>query len=290
MENLKGKLAVVTGAASGIGRALALHLAREGSGLAIVDFDAEGLAETEGLLSRCSARVASYVMDVGDKENVFSLAETVARRQGGADLLINNAGISGQDTFVEMGLDVMERFMQVNFWGVVYGCKAFLPQLMGKPEAHIVNVSSVEGILAFPFHTAYASSKFAIRGFTEVLRIDLRHTRVGVSCVFPGGIKTNIARNSVRFAKQYMEEHPELAGVIAAKLKDADLHVAAFDSIAQTSAEDAAEAIIAGIKKKQWRILVGQDAFALDELQRTHPEDYLDTLAALWPKGLGPDW
>ncbi len=289
MENLKGKMAVVTGAASGIGRALALQLASEGCGLAIVDLDAEGLAGTAGLLSPDSAPVASYAMDVGDKEKMFSLAETV-RRQGGADLLINNAGISGQDTFVEMGLDVMEKFMQVNFWGTVYGCKAFLPQLMGKPEAHIVNISSVEGILAFPYHTAYASSKFAVRGFTEVLRIDLRHTRVGVSCVFPGGIKTNIARNSVRFARQYMQEHPELADIIATKLKDADLHIAAFESIAQTSAVDAAAAIIAGIKKKQWRILIGQDALALDELQRTHPADYLDTLIQLWPKGLGPDW
>ncbi len=289
MENLNGKLAVVTGAASGIGRALALHLSSEGCGLAIVDIDAEGLEETRRLASK-PAVVVPFVFDVGDKEAIFSLAETVDRQQGGADLMINNAGISGQASFVELALDVMEKFMQVNFWSVVYGCKAFLPQLLAKPEAHIVNVSSVEGILAFPYHAAYASSKFAIRGFTEVLRIDLRHTRVGVSCVFPGGIRTNIARNAVRFARQYMEEHPELADMIAEKLKDADIHVAAFEAVAQTSAEDAAAAIIAGIKKKQWRILIGQDAVALDELQRTHPEDYLDTLAQIWPKGLGPEW
>ncbi len=227
MEDLKGKLAVITGAASGIGRALALRLGNEGCGLAIVDVDAEGLEETRRMASRSSTAVVPYLINVGDREKIFSLAETVARQQGGADLLINNAGISGQASFLELALDVMERYMQVNFWSVVYGCKAFLPQLLAKPEAHVVNVSSVEGILAFPYHTAYASSKFAIRGFTEVLRIDLRHTRVGVSCVFPGGIKTNIARNSVRFAKQYMEEHPELAEVIAEKLKDADVHVAA---------------------------------------------------------------
>jgi NAD(P)-dependent dehydrogenase (short-subunit alcohol dehydrogenase family) len=290
MENLTGKVAVITGAASGIGRALALQLAKEGCGLAIADMDGEGLEETRQLTSQYPAAVVPYVLDVSDRGKIFSLAEAVARRQGGADLLINNAGIGGQASFVEMDLDVMERFMKVNFWSVVYGCKAFLHQLLEKPEAHIVNVSSVEGILAFPYHTAYASSKFAIRGFTEVLRIDLRRTRVGVSCVFPGGIKTNIARNSVRFAKQYMEEHPELADMIAEKLKDSDLHVAAFDAIAQTSAEDAAAAIIAGVKKSQWRILIGPDAVGLDELARTHPEDYLDTLVQSWPKGLGPDW
>jgi NAD(P)-dependent dehydrogenase (short-subunit alcohol dehydrogenase family) len=290
MEDVNGKTAVITGAASGIGRALALRLADEGCRLAIVDFDGEGLEETEGLLSRYAHSVSSHVMDVGDKDRMFSLAETVAREQGGADLLINNAGIGGQDTFIDLGLDVMERFMRVNFWGVVYGCKAFLPQLLSKPEAHIANVSSVEGILAFPYKTAYASSKFAVRGFTEVLRIDLRHTRVGVSCVFPGGIKTNIARNSVRFALQYMDEHPEFAEHIREKLKDSEIHVAAFDAVAQTSAEEAAKVIVEGVKKNQWRILIGPDAIALDDLQRTHPEDYLDTLIQLWPKGLGPDW
>ena len=290
MDDFKGKVAVVTGAASGIGRALALQLTQEGCVPVVVDLDGERLKETCGLLAGYSQPVISHVVDVGNRGQVFTLAERVARKQGGADLLINNAGISGMASFVDIPMEVMERFMQVNFWSVVYGCKAFLPQLLAKPEAHIVNVSSIEGIIALPYKVAYASSKFAIRGFTEVLRMDLRHTHVGISCAFPGGVKTNIARNAVRIAEKYLEEHPELAGEMAPRLRDADAQVAAFEAHAGTSAEDAARLMVDGIKRKQWRILIGQDAVGMDELQRSHPEDYQEILSAIWPKGLGPEW
>jgi len=290
MDDFKGKVAVVTGAASGIGRALALQLAEQGCVPVIVDLDGEALKETRGLLAKYSQPVISHVVDVGNKEQMFTLAESVAREQGGADLLINNAGISGTASFLDVPVDVMERFMQVNFWSVVYGCKAFLPQLSAKPEAHIVNISSIEGIIALPYMIAYASSKFAVRGFTEVLKMDLRHTHIGVSCAFPGGVKTNIARNAVRIAKKYLEDHPDLAAEMAPRLKDADAQVAAFESHAATSAEDAARVIIEGIKKKQWRILIGQDAVGMDGLQRSHPEDYQEILSKIWPKGLGPEW
>jgi NAD(P)-dependent dehydrogenase (short-subunit alcohol dehydrogenase family) len=290
MDDLKNKVAVITGAGSGIGRALALRLAEEGCGLGIVDLDGGGLTETRGLLSKYPQRVVPYVVDVGNKEQMFSLAESVAREQGGADLLINNAGISGTVSFLDVPLDVMERFMQVNFWSVVYGCKAFLPQLLAKPIAHIVNVSSIEGMIALPSMIAYTSSKFAIRGFTEVLKLDLRRTQVGVSCVFPGGVKTNIARNAVRLAKKYLEEHPELALQMGPQLEKADGLVAAFEAHAGTSAEEAASVIVEGIKGNRWRILIGQDAASLDELQRSHPEDYPEILSKIWPKGLGPEW
>ncbi len=290
MDNLKGKVAVITGAASGIGRALALHLAEEGCALAIVDLDGEGLTETRALLAAYPQQAIPYVVDVGDKKQMFSLAKKIARKQGGADLLINNAGIGGLASFQELPMDVFERFMQVNFWSGVYGCKAFLPQLLAKPEAHIVNIASIEGLIALPQMAAYTSSKFAVRGFTEVLRLDLRHTHIGVSCVFPGGIKTNIARNAVRLAREYLEEHPELAAEMAPRLEDVDARVAAFEAYAGTSAADAAKVIIEGVKRRKWRILIGQDAVAMDELQRTRPEDYQEVLSKIWPKGLDPEW
>ncbi len=290
MDDLRGKVAVVTGSASGIGRALAVELAGQGCLPVMVDLDGEGLEQTQKLLAGYGQSAISYVVDVGDKGQMFSLAEKVVQDQGGADLLINNAGISGLASFLDVPLDMIERFMQVNFWGVVYGCKAFLPQLLTKPEAHIVNLSSIEGIIALPSMSAYAASKFAIRGFTEVLKLDLRHTRVGVSCVFPGGVKTNIARNAVRLATQYLEEHPELVAKMAPQLKEADSQVAAFEAHAGTSAEEAAKVIIEGIRKKQWRILIGQDAIGLDELQRTQPDNYQEILSQIWPKGLGPEW
>jgi len=289
MNDLRGKVAVITGAASGIGRALALRLSQEGCALALVDIDEKGLAETCRLLAEYMQHFAYYIADVGDKAQIFSLAEKVSREQGGADLLINNAGFGTLVSFLDMRMDIMERIMQVNFWGAVYGCKAFLPQLLSKSEAHIVNISSIEGLLAFPNHCAYVSSKFALRGFTEVLRLDLRRTRIGVSGVFPGGVKTNIARNSLDFIRKYLQAHPDLSGEFEPRLKNADALVAAFETTAPTSPEDAARVIIQGIKENQWRILIGQDAIGLDTLQRSNPEGYQEVLLTLLPKELSWD-
>jgi NAD(P)-dependent dehydrogenase (short-subunit alcohol dehydrogenase family) len=290
MEELKNKVVVITGAASGIGQALAVELAEQGCQPVIVDLDGEGLKQTEKWLIRIGQRPISYIVDVGDKEQMFSLAERVVQDRGGADLLINNAGISGMVSFLDMPLDLIERFMQVNFWGVVYGCKAFLPQLSAKSEAHIVNISSIEGIIALPWMTAYTASKFAVRGFTEVLKLDLKPTRIGVSCVFPGGVKTNIARNALRLSREYLEAHPDLAAKLAPQLETADDRVAAFEAHAGLTPREAARTIVEGVRKKQWRILIGQDAVALDELQRTQPENYQEILSQIWPKGLGPEW
>ncbi|MBP1718172.1 MAG: putative oxidoreductase [Deltaproteobacteria bacterium] len=284
MNELRGKVAVITGAASGIGRALALQLGQEGCALAIADLNENGLEETCRLFRKCPQQVSSYIVDVADKGQIFSLADKVSREHGGADLLINNAGYGSSLSFLDMPMDVMERMMQVNFWGAVYGCKAFLPQLLSKPEAHIANVSSIEGILAFPNHCAYVSSKFALRGFTEVLKLDLRQTRVGVSCVFPGGVRTNIVRNSMEFARKYLETHPELAEKFGPRLRRGEVLAAFFESQAGTSAEDAARIIIEGIKKNQWRILIGQDAVGVDGLQRSNPEGYQEVLLTILPK------
>ena len=286
MNDLSGKVAVITGAASGIGRALALQLGKEGCTLGIADLNEKDLADTCGLLGQYPQQIASYIVDVGDKEQLFSLADKVSRQLGGADLLINNAGFGASSSFLDMRMDIMERVMRVNFWGAVYGCKAFLPQLLSKPEAHIVNVSSIEGIIALPSHCAYASSKFALRGFTEALRFDLSQTQVGVSCVLPGGVKTNIARNSMEFARKYLEAHPDLAEEFIPRLKKAEALVAAFESQAGVSPEDAAKIIVGGVKKKQWRILIGQDAVGLDGLQRSNPEGYQEVLLTILPKEL----
>ncbi len=165
----------------------------------------------------------------------------------------------------------------------MYACKAFLPQILKKPEAHIVNVSSMEGIIAIPNHCAYVSSKFALRGFSEVLKLDLRQTRVAVSCVFPGAVRTNIVRNSLGFARKYLKDHPELAEEYEPRLRRAEALVAFFES-AGTSPEEAASIIIEGIKKNQWRILIGQDAVGLDGLQRGNPDGYQEVLLTMLPK------
>jgi NAD(P)-dependent dehydrogenase (short-subunit alcohol dehydrogenase family) len=289
MLNLNGKTAVLTGAASGIGRALAIQLAKEGCGLVLVDWDEEGLRQTEEMADLKNQPLSRHVMDIGQKEPIFALADFVWQERGGADILINNAGIAGMASFLEVPLDMMERFMQINFWGAVYGCKAFLPQLLDKPEAHIVNVSSIEGILAFPQKTAYDASKFALRGFTEALKLDLAKTQVGVSCVFPGGVRTNIARNAFRLSGQYLEEHPELKEALAPRLADGEAKVKMMEAFLATPAEEAARVIIKGIKNNSWRILIGEDAKGLDELQRTQPEGYPEVLAQIWPKELGWD-
>ena len=196
MSFLSGGVAVVTGAGSGIGRALAQQLASAGSALAIADIDEAGLKETTQLLGKKTALVTATVLDVADEAGVSAFAEDVSRRHGRVTLLINNAGVALEGTFEEISLDDFRWLMNINFWGVVYGVKFFLPLLKREQRAHIVNISSVFGIIAPPGQPAYSSSKFAVRGFTECLRHELAGTPVQVSCVHPAGIKTSIARRA----------------------------------------------------------------------------------------------
>jgi NAD(P)-dependent dehydrogenase (short-subunit alcohol dehydrogenase family) len=261
-------VAVITGAGSGIGRALAIQLGRERiAGIAISDVDAAGLRETATTLKAMGVKVSSHVVDVSNYDQVKSFADTVISDHGRATLLINNAGVGLIGTFDQISIEDFEWLMKINFWGVVYGCKIFLPVLRRQEHAHIVNVSSVFGLIAPEEQSAYCSSKFAVRGFTESLRHEMAGTNISVSCVHPGGIKTNIARNS-----RVGRDTPEEWKAQGAKF---------FDKVAKTSSDEAAETIVRGIKARDPRILIGKDAHAISTISRLFPRKYLAVLERL---------
>jgi NAD(P)-dependent dehydrogenase (short-subunit alcohol dehydrogenase family) len=265
MSFLSGGVAVVTGAGSGIGRALAQQLAAAGSSLALADVDEAGLAETAQMIGIKKALITTNVVDVAIEANVSAFAEEVSRRHGRVTLLINNAGVALEGTFDEISLDDFRWLMNINFWGVVYGVKHFLPMLKREERAHIVNISSVFGLIAPPGQPAYSASKFAVRGFTECLRHELTRTPVRVSCVHPGGIRTAIARRA-RVG----------AGVKRTGLEE---KAARFEKLFRTSPEAAATRILRGVERNEPRILIGSDAYQIDILQRLRPASYWKTMA-----------
>jgi NAD(P)-dependent dehydrogenase (short-subunit alcohol dehydrogenase family) len=255
-------VAVVTGAASGIGRALAARLAQEQiAGIAISDVNEEGLNETASMVEKLGVPVSTHVIDVSKLDQVQRLADEAVAKHGRVTHLINNAGVGVIGTFEQLSIEDFEWLMAINFWGVVYGCKVFLPILQQQESAHIVNISSVFGFIAPEEQSAYCSSKFAVRGLTESLRHELAGTNVSVSCVHPGGIKTNIARNS-----RVGENTPEEWKQQGAKF---------FDKVAKTSPETAAGVIVKGIKSRNPRILIGKDAYMISLLSRLFPKRYL---------------
>lgn len=258
-------VAVVTGAASGIGRALAIRLAQDGiAGLAISDVNEIGLRETAAAVEKLGIPVSTHVTDVGDLDQVTRFAAETVEKHGRVTHLINNAGVGLFGTFEHISIDDMKWLMDINFWGVVYGCKAFLPTLLEQDQAHIVNISSVFGFIAPEEQTAYCASKFAVRGFTESLRHEYRGTNVFISSVHPGGVLTNIARNS-----KIGENTPQEWKQQGSKF---------FDKVARTTPEQAAETIVSGIKKKNPRILIGKDAKAISTFARLFPKNYLSII------------
>ncbi len=260
MQGFAGKVAVVTGAGSGIGRALALELGRSGAKLAISDVDVAGLAETEALLKSIGAPVKADRLDVTEREAFLIYADEVKEHFGVVHQIYNNAGIAFTGDVEVMGFKDIERVMDVDFWGVVNGTKAFLPHLLESVDGHVINVSSLFGIFAVPGQSAYNAAKFAVRGFTEALRQEMitKKRPVAVTTVHPGGIKTAIARN---------------AGSVE-DLDAADL-AAQFDKkLARTSPERAAEIILEAVRKKKARVLVGADAKSLDVLVRILGSNY----------------
>ncbi len=255
-------VAVITGAASGIGRALAVKLAEEKiAGLAISDWNEAELAVTAGMVEKLGVPVSQHVTDVSKLDQVQNLADDALKQHSRVTHLVNNAGVGVIGAFEQLSIEDFEWLMGVNFWGVIYGCKVFLPFLREQKEAHILNVSSVFGFIAPEEQTAYCSSKFAVRGFTESLRHELRGTNITVSAIHPGGIKTNIARNS-RIGEGTPEEWKQQGTRF-------------FDKVAKTSPETAADTIVKGIKAKNERILIGQDAYAISIMSRLFPKRYL---------------
>lgn len=265
MTHFTGKVAVVTGAGSGIGRALSVELARRGARLAICDVDAHGLAETEALVSAAGAQVRSDLLDVSQRELVLAYADTVAEHFGAVNLVFNNAGIAFTGSVEQMSFKDIDRVMDVDFWGVVNGTKAFLPHLIASGDGHIVNVSSIFGLFSVPSQSAYNAAKFAVRGFTESLRQEMINDQrpVKVTCVHPGGIKTNIARNGGQVDGY---DHDDLAS--------------SFDKLARTSPEKAAQVIVKGVENNKARVLIGADAWVLDKIVRAAGPGYQRIVAA----------
>lgn len=257
MRDLNGKVAAVTGAASGIGRALAVELATLGCELSLSDVDETGLAETAGRIAG-KARVSTHVVDVSDRDRVFAWAEASVREHGRVDLIINNAGVALSDSLETVSYEDFAWVMSINFWGVVHGTQAFLPILKQQPEGHIVNVSSINAMVPFPFNGPYNCAKFAVRGLSQTLLQELAGTRVKVTSVYPGGVRTNIVARA-RFRRTYVEG---LTPEEAAK---------AFEEAARTSPERAARIIVSGIRKDKAMLLVGADAYVMDALSRLFP-------------------
>jgi short-subunit dehydrogenase len=269
MTAIPGATVAVTGAASGIGRALAIELAARGADLALADRDEGGLQSTAAEIAKAWQRkVSIHRADMGEPEQVAGFAREAIAAHPSLNILINNAGVSLLGLFHEIDQAQMEWLFNINFWGAVHATRAFLPHLSGQKAAHIVNVSSIFGIMAPPGRTAYSAAKFAVRGFSEALRHELQasHSPVRLSVVHPGGIKTNIVRNS-RAGSGVTDNERRVQSIER------------FDAIAQTSAKDAALRIIKGIEKNEPRILIGSDARFMDLLQRFRPATYWNVMA-----------
>ena len=268
MTQIRDRVFAITGAASGIGRALAIELAALGGHVAISDIDSAGLTETRAACEEHGVRVHSAMLDVADRDAVHQWADDVVDHHGCVHAIVNNAGVNLRATVEDMAYDDFEWLMNINFWGVVHGTKAFLPHIRAAGEGNIVNISSVFGIIGVPTQSAYNASKFAVRGFTEALRmeIDLEGLPIGVTSVHPGGIKTNIARNGRIHAMSRFEDEVDL-------IDDFD------NNLARTTPEDAAKAIVAGIVGNKHRVLIGLDAYLIDRGQRAAPIAYQKIVA-----------
>jgi short-subunit dehydrogenase len=252
------KVAVITGAGSGIGRALARKLGAEGARLALSDVDATALNDTAASLP-ASCDVRAYVLDVSSRDAVFAHAEQVVRDFGAAHLVFNNAGTSLMGTFEHLAIDEIEWLLGVNLWGVIHGCKAFLPHMLAQREGWLINVSSVFGLIGFPLQSAYNISKFGVRGLTESLWQELEGTGVHAVCVHPGGIRTNIATVSRR-CRNAAEEEAQAEGLA--------------DSMLVTPPEHCAEEILAGLRAGKRRILTGSGARTISWVSRLFPDSY----------------
>ena len=262
---LAGRTAVVTGAASGIGRAIAVSLARRGCHLALTGSDESGMAATADLIRREGLRITEHQLDVADRAAVADFPNTISAHHPGVDLLVNNAGVAAGGTFEQISETDFEWLFEINFWGVVRMTRVFIPLLRKSDDARIVNLSSIYGVIAPPEQTAYSASKFAVRGFSESLRHELAGSRIGVTVVHPGGVATAIvdkarlpANVSESEIAQRRERHRKLLTM---------------------PPEVAGEIIVRGVERRQSRVLVGSDAKAISLIARLLPESYWKLLA-----------
>jgi NADP-dependent 3-hydroxy acid dehydrogenase YdfG len=265
MKNLNEKLVALSGAGSGIGRCLAIQLSQLGTHLSLADVDEEGLKQTKALLSK-DIIVSTHLVDVADREQVYAWAEETIKAHGHVDCIINNAGVAFTASIEEINYKDFDWVFKIVFYGVLYGTKAFLPHLKKRPDAHIVNISSVNGFIATPRNGAYACAKHAVKALNQTLQQELKNTSVNVTSVHPGGVRTNIVRNSRSDDSQEIQQE----------------RIVGFDQIAGTSAEKAATIIIKGMLKNRKRQLVGVAAIVIDVLSRLFPQKFSDAMGSLY--------
>ncbi|MCB1645428.1 MAG: SDR family NAD(P)-dependent oxidoreductase [Pseudomonadales bacterium] len=264
MSKFNQQVAAITGAGSGMGRSLAVALATRGCHVAIADVSEEGLAGTMAALEGHDVRVSCHQLDVADQAAFEAFGMKTLEAHGKVNMIFNNAGVSVTDSAAHMSRADFEWLMNINFWGVVNGTRTFLPLMPANEPCHIVNTSSIFGTIAVPSQSAYNAAKFAVRGYTYALRMELAdsHPHVGVSCVQPGGVKTNIVRKSRYVVRE----------------NDAPTHdeiIAKFDSMAGLTADEAATVILRGVEKNKAQILVGRDARFIALLERLAPTGYM---------------
>ncbi len=264
MKTFHNKVAAITGAGSGMGQQLAVLLAKAGCHVALSDINQKGLDQTVELLKPYSVKVTVDVVNTAEQAQVYAWADKVKKEHGKVNLIFNNAGIAMINTVEGHEIHDYERMMAVNFWGVIYGTKAFLPYLKESGDGHIINTSSIFGLTAQPTQSAYNASKFAVRGFTESLRqeLDLSNYGVSATCVHPGGIKTNIAHTAE------MSPNVSKLGMDLKKSK------ASADKLMRIPASKAAQIILDGVKANKRRVLIGPEAYGVDLLQRLLPSTY----------------
>lgn len=272
MRELRGKVAVITGAGHGIGKETALALAARGCRLAICDINEETLEAARHELAAGGATVTAHRVDVSDPEQVESFASEVIDAHGEAHVLVNNAGVTVFASFEEHSIEDLEWILGVNLWGVLYGCKFFLPHLKAAGEGHIVNLSSVFGIIAPPLQTSYVATKFAVRGFSESLRAELAEHHIGVTSVHPGAIQTNIVRD----ARLVTDTHSELRNSTQRL----------FDRLG-TTPEVVAARVVKAIEQNSPRVLITREAHVADALKRLMPAT-TDGIVARVFKRIGP--
>jgi len=269
MKNFKNKVAAITGAGSGIGQQLAVLLAKQGCHLSLSDVNEQGLAQTAELAKQSHVRVTTKKLDVADRDAMKEWAADTVQDHGSVNMIFNNAGVALGSTVEGASYEELEWIVNINFWGVVYGTKEFLPLIKKSGEGHVINISSLFGLTAQPTQSAYNATKFAVRGFTESLRQELDMENCGVSalCVHPGGIRTNIANAAkMNDSIRSLGMHPERSAK-------------SFNKLLRCPPEEAARQIIEAVQKDKRRLLIGNDAKAVDLMQRILPTGYQRVIA-----------